>query len=228
MPTATSYTAAAIDAILAQTIKSAEVVGEDLIVTYYDDSTDNLGSVVGPAGDRGPEGSVSAMDLAAAVAAEAAARDAAILAAANDNGRGIVAYDEVVTDFSWLPAASWGWTTVTGLSASAALVTNHWYMLSVDGMVKTEDDGPDNTIIDLDVAVAGSSVVRGSAVIPVGHDQTGRGIHGSTVFKHTGANETKTYSGRVRSTRNNGTDNHILLGSVVPTSITVIDLGTMA
>ncbi len=57
MVTITGLTAERMEAIEASVIVEAEVVGTDLILTLFDESTVNVGSVQGPQGEQGPSGS---------------------------------------------------------------------------------------------------------------------------------------------------------------------------
>jgi hypothetical protein len=84
MATVTGYTAARIQEIEDQAIVSGQVIGNDLILTRYNNQTINAGNVRGPQGVQGPTGDVSLSQLNSAVAN--------VESQISDSGRGIVAF----------------------------------------------------------------------------------------------------------------------------------------
>ena len=69
MATVTVYTAERMKAIEDASIVDGEIVGDDLILTKYDESTINAGSVRGPQGIQGIPGDVTVAAMNAAITA---------------------------------------------------------------------------------------------------------------------------------------------------------------
>lgn len=115
MATVTGLTAARMLAIEAQSIVDGDIVGDDLILTRFDNGTINAGSVKGPPGDPGDPGEVSAEDLDDAINPilfDVAALDGRVTTAESD-------IDVVESDIGTLEAVTNFGAITTGVTAIA-------------------------------------------------------------------------------------------------------------
>lgn len=167
MATITGYTAEKMQEIVDGTIKSAEVVGGHLIVTRFDNTTQDLGDIRGPQGETGPEGSVSLAQLNAM-------RDL-LRQEADKVGRGVLKQVQVDDDVNFAGYQEDVWKDITGMSTTFTPVPGRWYEMHAAAAFRS---GENNTNFELAITRTGGARITTSSVwAPVAN----RTVFGSTI-----------------------------------------------
>lgn len=146
MGSAIVKTAAATDAILAQTIQSAEVLLPSGKIRFYrhDGSQFDTDSLIGP---QGNPGDVSAGTSGFSTLTQLLDR----------TGYGVLWHDKVTTLQSWADLSPENeWHTITGLSATFDQKVDRLYRVELDMLMLTED--PDGCVFAAEI-IDGSTVV---------------------------------------------------------------------
>lgn len=208
MGTVTVKNAAATQAILDQTIKSV-VVNEDgtLTFTRWDDTTFTTeNSLIGPTGPAGPLDE----DAEAFI-------NAAILAATDDTGKGVLAHDQVTVDQTWGFDED-GWNLVTGLSVTFNQVTGRTYRITSGLLISS---GADMVRFGCEIRDGGTVMARGSGFGP----NNGHSVQVGPCRVYTaGTTSSKTLTVYARG----NTPNDITVESAyVPSFLTVEDIGVI-
>ena len=213
MATVTGYTAERMMEILNETIKSLQVVGNNLIATKYDNSTVNLGNVRGIQGIQGIQGEVTLAQL-----------NAAILTSETNSGRGLVAFDEVTTHQSFFFSEG-DWVDIAGCSITHQFTPGRYYEFKISGSLRSEEPGAVNNLsLGLRSTTTGSVLVRGTGFT---NDVTWlTAINGSRIVKIPN-DWTTPRSFKLSAYATTGYEVHIM-SDTYPSQISVVDLGLLA
>jgi hypothetical protein len=170
MATVTAFTAQKTQEILDQTIKSMTVpttgsLAGHLIATYWDGTTKDLGSVIGPQGEDGPSGGVSQAyvddEIALHATEEESARNLAILYAAMETGSGIEKHTQVGTEVNLGSGSPNTNVTIPGASVTFTTTQDFYYRITGTALFNTTDAA--GSYFDLHIMDGSTVLARGSA-----------------------------------------------------------------
>lgn len=213
MGSVTVKTAAATQAILDQTIKSAAIkldelnpawaayaIG-DLICTRWDDTHFSAGSAIGPVGPAGP---INAADLTALK---------------NDTGYGALWHDKVTTVQTWADLVEDVWHTITGLQVTFDKTVDRLYRVELAMLMLTED--PAGAEFAAEVIDPDDNVIARFSD-KTGNDGRAINVGGSLTFEAGNTQPGLIYTVRARASTGWQVD---VKSDYVPTRLTIEDVG---
>lgn len=152
MAQVTAFTAEKTMQLLGETFIGARLSGYNLILMRKDGSEVNVGNVRGQTGPTGPAGGATSADITAAVNA-----------AKNATGLGMVAFNEVATEQSYAFQANTA-VDITGATVTFTPIPGHRYEFSITGAMRSAKSGNTRFSMMLRDAADNSTFVRGTGM----------------------------------------------------------------